>query len=453
MAGAGYKLFNTGDVLTAAQVNTYLMEQTVMVFADAAARTTALTGVVSEGMISYLKDTNAVEVYNGSAWVASDDPNAIQNTIVDAKGDLITATAADTPARLAVGNNGETLVADSSTTTGLRWNPSSSAGKNAIINSAFDIWQRGTSIANDATYTKYAADRFGVFRAGLVTGATVSRQTTSDTTNLPEIQYAGRWQRDSGNTSTQDIYALYSLESADSTRFAGKTVTFSFYARRGANYSSSANGLNYRVQSGTGTDQNLGNGFTGQQNVFGTQVATLSTTWQRFSFSGTVASSATQLGFYIWYTPSGTAGANDWFEITGVQLELGNTATVYSRNSGTLAGELDACQRYLPAINTGTAGDFGSGFAYSTSAALITIPFKVQPRIAPTGITISAASDFAPRKSDGVVSSDCTGVTFSSASLTNGTITLTGSAFLTAGNGTTGYMKSTGLLLFTGCEL
>ena len=70
MAGAGYKLFNTGDVLTAAQVNTYLMEQTVMVFADAAARTTALTGVVSEGMISYLKDTNAVEVYNGSAWVA-----------------------------------------------------------------------------------------------------------------------------------------------------------------------------------------------------------------------------------------------------------------------------------------------------------------------------------------------------------------------------------------------
>jgi hypothetical protein len=97
------------------------MEQTVMVFADAAARTTALTGVVSEGMISYLKDTNAVEVYNGSAWVASDDPNAIQNTIVDAKGDLITATAADTPARLAVGSNGETLVADSSTSTGLKW--------------------------------------------------------------------------------------------------------------------------------------------------------------------------------------------------------------------------------------------------------------------------------------------------------------------------------------------
>ena len=54
-------------------------------------------------------------------WVTSDDANAIQNAIVDAKGDLIAASAADTPARLAVGNNGETLVADSSTSTGLKW--------------------------------------------------------------------------------------------------------------------------------------------------------------------------------------------------------------------------------------------------------------------------------------------------------------------------------------------
>ena len=70
MAGAGYKLFQTGDVLTAAQVNTYLNEQTVMVFASAAARTRALTSVLAEGMVSYLQDTNAVEVYDGSAWVS-----------------------------------------------------------------------------------------------------------------------------------------------------------------------------------------------------------------------------------------------------------------------------------------------------------------------------------------------------------------------------------------------
>lgn len=69
MAGAGYKLFNTGDVLTAAQVNTYLQEQAVMRFANAAARTTALSGVLAEGMVSYLMDTDSVEVYNGTSWV------------------------------------------------------------------------------------------------------------------------------------------------------------------------------------------------------------------------------------------------------------------------------------------------------------------------------------------------------------------------------------------------
>lgn len=79
MAGAGYKLFNTGDVLTAAQVNTYLQEQTVMVFADAAARTTALASVLAEGMVSYLKDTNATEVYDGSAWVGIGNSGDITN--------------------------------------------------------------------------------------------------------------------------------------------------------------------------------------------------------------------------------------------------------------------------------------------------------------------------------------------------------------------------------------
>ena len=71
MAGAGYKLFATGDVLTAAQVNTFLMEQAVMRFADSAARTSALSGVLAEGMVSYLQDTNSLEVYDGSAWIGA----------------------------------------------------------------------------------------------------------------------------------------------------------------------------------------------------------------------------------------------------------------------------------------------------------------------------------------------------------------------------------------------
>lgn len=70
MAGAGYKLFQTGDVLTATEVNTYLQQQVTMVFANSTARTSALSGVLAEGMMSYLQDTNQVEVYDGSSWVA-----------------------------------------------------------------------------------------------------------------------------------------------------------------------------------------------------------------------------------------------------------------------------------------------------------------------------------------------------------------------------------------------
>ena len=73
MAGAGAKLFVSGDVLTAAQVNTYLMDQSVMRFADAASRTAAFGGAgeitLAEGMVSYLMDTNAISVWDGSAWV------------------------------------------------------------------------------------------------------------------------------------------------------------------------------------------------------------------------------------------------------------------------------------------------------------------------------------------------------------------------------------------------
>jgi hypothetical protein len=89
-------------------------------------------------------------------WVTSDDANAIQNTIVDAKGDLIAATAADTPARLAVGTNGQVLTADSTAATGLKW-ASASSGLNFISSTTIGNAVSSVSLNNvfSATYRNY----------------------------------------------------------------------------------------------------------------------------------------------------------------------------------------------------------------------------------------------------------------------------------------------------------
>lgn len=70
MAGTGRKTFTAGAVLAAADVQSYLQDQSVMVFDSSAARSSAIGTAVAEGMVSYLKDTDLVESYNGSAWVS-----------------------------------------------------------------------------------------------------------------------------------------------------------------------------------------------------------------------------------------------------------------------------------------------------------------------------------------------------------------------------------------------
>jgi hypothetical protein len=81
MAGLGRKVFAAGEVLTAANVGGYLMDQTVMVFDDAASRTSALGLDVAEGMVSYTKDDNAIQYYSGSAWVNVSSPGDITEVI------------------------------------------------------------------------------------------------------------------------------------------------------------------------------------------------------------------------------------------------------------------------------------------------------------------------------------------------------------------------------------
>ena len=355
-------------------------------------------------------------------------------------GDILTAAQMDDLAGTvnalsnAAATSGSVLVSNVAGTS-FAYQPLQAAGKNAVINGGMDIWQRGTSVALAASspYTSnYNADRWQVGTLAALEATTISRQATADTTNLPNIQYAARVQRNSGQTGVAAIYFGQSLETVNSIPYAGKQVTISYYARAGANFSATANVFNSTITTGTGTDQNLFPGYTGS--VLNTSYDTLTSTWQRFTHTITLASTTSEIGVYFNYTPTGTAGANDYFEITGVQLELGSTATTFSRAGGSIGGELALCQRYYYR-NTASSVymTFGTGQAYSTTAAYINVQTPVPMRIAPS--TTIEASTLACTLSAGTFTPITLVMNYPGTTNSLMTATAGGSVF-TAGNGT-----------------
>jgi len=281
--------------------------------------------------------------------------------------------------------------------------------KNFVINGDMIINQRyptaysstwSTVIAGSTGPTEdvatYVVDRFCVFRDSFATGSLCMQGifNTSMTSYLPftadGITYYAAFGRQSGDTNTNKINMRYGFEQADTLRFFGNPVTLSFYYQTGANFSGSSLSFGFLTASGLTPAINVGMSFgiqRGQATIINTSSTTASpsTSWVHTSFTTTLPAitnwftSGSMVGIFFSYTPTGTAGTNDYVNITGVQVEMGTSATSFEMCS--YATKLTQCQRYytrLSGINVMFTGIGGSIFGGS---AIFVVPFSPPMRL------------------------------------------------------------------------
>jgi hypothetical protein len=326
------------------------------------------------------------------SWVTTDDTNAIQNAIVDAKGDLIAASATDTPARLAVGANGTMLLADSSTTTGLRWQDDYAAGKNKIINGNFNIWQRGTTFTNPNG--AYTADRFAIHNSVAVPTFTVTQQTFTPGA-APVTGYESQYFMRLAVTAIGTSGGQFVRQNIEDVRtFANQTMTISFWAK----YDTTRN-VDVSIV------QNFGSGGSSAV-ASAAQTISVTSSWARYSATFVVPSvSGKTIGTSSYLEIDiKTAAANYTFDVWGVQVEAGSVATAFQTASGSVQGELALCQRYYQRITAAgqTSTRFAVGFVDFTTGGEVTIPFAVEMRTRPTALEQSGtAGDYTVRSSGG----------------------------------------------------
>ena len=349
-AGLGFKTFNTGDVLSAADVNGYLM-QGVLVFADAAARTAAITSP-QEGQMSFLKDTNSTEYYSGSAWVAVGG-----GTIPTSYG--------------------------------------YAAGKNKIINGDFRFNQR--NFTSNTTNASYNFDRFKQQNSGGT--VTVTPQTfTLGTAPVAGYEGTNFVRIVSASQTLTSHYAALSQTIESVRTLAGQTATISVWAKASTG----------TPKIGLTVEQSFGDGGSPSSAVTTTSAAqTITSSWARYSFTVSVPSiSGKTLGTtgndglnILLFTScgSGLTGfstdvglQNVTIDFWGVQVEANSTATAFQTATGTLQGELAACQRYyFRSGGLNTFQIFGSGYADQTTTAQIMCPLTVSMRVVPTSLDFS----------------------------------------------------------------
>ena len=379
----------------------------------------------------------------------------IPETIFAAKGDLLGASANDTPAVLTVGANGETLVADNSTSTGLRWQGDFSVGRNKIINGDFTINQR--AFTSTTTSAAYGFDRW--FFIGVDGTVTYSAQTFTpgaapvagyEGTNFARIVSSGQ--------TLASAQARLRQQIEDVRTFAGQTVTMSFWAKAssGTPYVTAAYGQGF----GTG----------GSSGVFGYATKqTITTSWARYSFtmaipsiSGKTIGPSSSLGVSVWTSAGSDLNSftdslgiqNTTIDIWGVQVEAGNVATPFQTATGTIQGELAACQRYYYRIAPTAGNKLGIAMIDSTTVAINKTYFPVTMRIAPSALEqTGTATDYAVRTSGGAVT-NCSAVpAYFAASIDEATTTFTVASGLTAGQAALGRGQVSGAYLGWSAEL
>jgi hypothetical protein len=304
-------------------------------------------------------------------------------------GKLAGSIANDKLANSAITLNGDAVSLGGSATI------SGNTSRNLMINGAMEVSQKGGGSHTTAAQT-YWIDRFYTYTAAA--GRTISQSSNAPTGFRKSIKL----QRDSGSSATNPQYLSQPAESASSVGFAGNKITLSFYARAGADFSPTSDYINVAVYSGTGTDQTLMTGLTGSVAVIGAVNQAITTSWVRYTFTSAsaVPTDSNQLVFQILHSPTGTAGTNDWYEITGVQIEIGESATdfVHEDYGTTLA----KCQRFFLNYVEGNTKSIGVGGFYNTTI----LACHIQPTV-----TFREAPSFAFGSGTGWYSADINGGT------------------------------------------
>jgi hypothetical protein len=327
------------------------------------------------GKTTFIGATSPTGQVDGDIWIDQDTTtNAVVPTALTTKGDIFAATANAAYTRFAAGNNGESLYADSTTSTGLRWQEDYNVGKNILLNGNFSIWQRGTSSAVGGYQT---ADRWWHINAGTTTVA----QETSD---LPAgTRYGIKWTTGASSSYGQIIQ---SIETATVIPLRGKTLTLSAWVKVAGTFT----GVIQPELAYTNTNIDGGYSQMGSGSIAWTGSGAATTSWTRASWTFVMPSDAT--GIRIGLIPTVVQASGAIVRIANVQLEIGSVATPFTTNTANPQQELAACQRYFQIINGSGAGLIGSKNNGTTSYFIA--PLKVNMRSAPS-ITSSAVGELA----------------------------------------------------------